>query len=149
MYNEIFKVCTETNQHQPFLTSPLTSGWAGQSQSRIKLDPGKQAWCLACSACYFENIWGLGLSKMASITTDNKTEFERYTWILCFGHNLHLAVCKALSFDCLKSLVQTFSSQTKWWGAWRKSRSLIYQYKSSLGVWVCDTYNVQATLQML
>ena len=88
-----------------------------------------QSWCLGCSALYSDHTsdslhealeetvsekWGLNLSNMAGITTDNacnnKKAFENYTWIPCFGNNLHLAAGKALSLDPVSSppmLVQT------------------------------------------
>lgn len=53
--------------------------------------------------------WGLDLLKMAGITTDNasnnKKAFENYTWIPCFGHNLHLAVGKALGLPHVSSVL--------------------------------------------
>ena len=60
--------------------------------------------------------WGLDLSKMTGITTDNasnnKKAFESYTWIPRFGHNL--AVGKAIGLDrvakCLSRLRATLSA---------------------------------------
>lgn len=53
--------------------------------------------------------WGLNLLNMAGITTDNasnnKKAFENYTWIPCFGHNLHLAVGKALGLPQVSSVL--------------------------------------------
>uniref|UniRef100_A0A673G4Z9 BED-type domain-containing protein n=1 Tax=Sinocyclocheilus rhinocerous TaxID=307959 RepID=A0A673G4Z9_9TELE len=57
----------------------------------------------------------------AGITTDNATNnkkaFEDYTWIPCFGHNLHLAVNKALEINrvsaVLSRLRKTISAFTR------------------------------------
>ncbi|XP_047139289.1 zinc finger BED domain-containing protein 4-like [Hydra vulgaris] len=58
---------------------------------------------------------------MSGITTDsasnNKKAFEDYTWIPCFGHNLHLAVNKALDINrvsaVLSRLRKTISAFTR------------------------------------
>lgn len=59
---------------------------------------------------------------MAGITTDNASNNQKafkdhYTWIPCFGHNLHLAVNKAVTIDrvsaALSRLRKTVSSFTR------------------------------------
>ncbi|KAL1281651.1 hypothetical protein QQF64_000454 [Cirrhinus molitorella] len=94
-----------------------------------------QSWCLGCcglntdhtAECLKEAFeekledWKLVIVKMASITTDNATNnkkaFEDYTWISCFGHNLHLAVNKALQVNrvsaALSKLRKTISAFTR------------------------------------
>ena len=66
--------------------------------------------------------WGLDISKMVGITTDNalnnkKAFQDDYTWIPCFGHNLHLAVNKGIGIDqvsaALSRLRKTVSSFTR------------------------------------
>lgn len=68
--------------------------------------------------------WGLDLSKMVGISTDdaynNKKAFANYSWIPCFGHNLHLAVGKALGLNCVskclsrrRTTVSAFSRSSK------------------------------------
>lgn len=92
-----------------------------------------QSWCLGCSALHsghtpdtlkeaLEDIvkdsWGQDMAKMCSITTDNASNnrktFADYTWIPCFGQNLHLAVKKAIDIDrvasCLSRLRKTLSA---------------------------------------
>lgn len=57
------------------------------------------------------------MAKMSGITTDNATNnrkaFSNHLWIPCFGHNLHLAVKKAIEIDrvasCLSQLHKTVS----------------------------------------
>ncbi|CAM4652314.1 unnamed protein product [Leuciscus chuanchicus] len=91
-----------------------------------------QDWCLGCSALYSDHTadtvkealeeiitysWGLDMANLAGITTDNASNnrkaFSEYTWIRCFGHNLHLAVNKAIDIDrvasCLSRLRKTVS----------------------------------------
>lgn len=132
MYSEIPKLYTETRNvieaelaHHPSFacTSAIWTSRAADANMAITFQYiteslETQSWCLGCSALYsnhtsdsvheaLEEIvsekWGLNLSNMAGITTDNawnnKKAFENYTWIPCFGHNLHLAVGKALSLD--------------------------------------------------
>lgn len=98
-----------------------------------------QSWCLGCSALYSDHTadtlkealeeiitdsWGLDMANMAGITTDNvsnnRKAFSEYTWIPCFGHNLHLAVNKAIDIDrvasCLsrlRKIVSGFSRSNK------------------------------------
>ncbi|XP_065127446.1 E3 SUMO-protein ligase ZBED1-like [Paramisgurnus dabryanus] len=81
------------------------------------------SWCLGCSGlntkhtgeslkeAFDEKIleeWKLDISKIAGITTDNASNNQKackddYTWIPCFGHNLHLAVNKAVNIDRVSS----------------------------------------------
>ncbi|KAI4827546.1 hypothetical protein KUCAC02_030934 [Chaenocephalus aceratus] len=57
------------------------------------------------------------MAKMSGITTDNASNnrkaFADYTWIPCFGHNLHLSVNKAIDIDrvasCLSRIRKTVS----------------------------------------
>ncbi|XP_075719862.1 E3 SUMO-protein ligase ZBED1-like [Rhinoderma darwinii] len=92
-----------------------------------------QSWCLGCTALHTDHTaesldeafqetiteeWKLDLSKMAGVTTDNASNdiraFGEYNWVPCFGHNLHLAVNKALDIDrvaaCLSRLRKTVSA---------------------------------------
>ncbi|KAJ7992907.1 hypothetical protein DPEC_G00266940 [Dallia pectoralis] len=91
-----------------------------------------EGWCLGCSALYSDHTadtlkealeeiitdsWGLDMANLTGITTDNASNnrkaFSEYTWIPCFGHNLHLAVNKAIDIDrvasCLSRLRKTVS----------------------------------------
>ncbi len=98
---------------------------------------GLHSWCLGCSGLNsdhtaeslreaFDEVitdeWKLDIAKLAGITTDNasnnqKAFKEDYIWIPCFGHNLHLAVSKAISLDrvsaALSRLRKTISSFTR------------------------------------
>ncbi|XP_015256757.1 PREDICTED: zinc finger BED domain-containing protein 1-like, partial [Cyprinodon variegatus] len=78
-----------------------------------------QSWCLGCVGLHSEHTgdslrealeeivqesWKLDTTKMAAITTDNasnnKKAFQQhFTWVPCFGHNLHLAINKGLDID--------------------------------------------------
>jgi len=147
MNNEIPKLYTETRNliqaqltSQPFFacttdiwTSRAVDAYMAVTIQYITESWETQSWCLGCSALHSDHTseslhealeemvsekWGLDLSKMAGITTDNasnnKKAFQSYTWIPCFGHNLHLAVGKALALDrvsaCLSRLRTTVSS---------------------------------------
>lgn len=92
-----------------------------------------QSWCLGCSALHSDHTsdtlkealedivkdaWGLDMAKMCGITIDNASNnrkaFADDTWIPCFGHNLHLAVKKAIDIDrvasCLSRLRKTVAA---------------------------------------
>ena len=72
--------------------------------------------------------WNISMSRITSSTTDNSSNFVAAfdcEWISCFGHNLNLAVSKALQIDrvqqCVRkchSLIEVFSR------SWKKSRDL-------------------------
>ncbi|XP_053289312.1 E3 SUMO-protein ligase ZBED1-like [Pleuronectes platessa] len=77
--------------------------------------------------------WGLDEHKLVCITTDNGANIVAairnfgWSWLNCFGHNLHLAVCHGLdsdkdrtarAFGLCKSLVNTFNL------SWLKRRDL-------------------------
>lgn len=100
-----------------------------------------QSWCLGCCGLNTDHTaeslkeafeekledWNLDIVRMSGITTDNATNnkkaFEDYPWIPCFGHNLHLAVNKALDINrvstalsrlrktyfCLHKITKTFT----------------------------------------
>jgi len=89
-----------------------------------------QSWCLGCCGLNTDHTaeslkeafeekledWKLDIARMSGITTDNATNnkkaFEDYTWIPCFGHNLHLAVNKAIgskNYYCLHKIIKTFT----------------------------------------
>uniref|UniRef100_A0A8C2KQJ3 HAT C-terminal dimerisation domain-containing protein n=1 Tax=Cyprinus carpio TaxID=7962 RepID=A0A8C2KQJ3_CYPCA len=99
-----------------------------------------QSWCLGCvglntehtAECLREALeemiqeaWKLDMSYMAGNTTDNasanKKAFQQdFTWVPCFGHNLHLAINKGLDIDCvsgflsrLRKTVSAFSRSPK------------------------------------
>ncbi len=113
----------KTNEHGEAINADMqfiTASWEMQS------------WCIGCSALQSDHTadtlkealedvimdsWGLDMAKMSGITTDNVTNnrkaFSNYLWIPCFGHNLHLAVKKAIEIDrvasCLSRLRKTVS----------------------------------------
>lgn len=78
-----------------------------------------QSWCLGCVGLHSEHTgdslrealeeivqetWKLDITNMAGITTDNasnnKKAFQQhFTWVPCFGHNLHLVINKGLDID--------------------------------------------------
>lgn len=94
-----------------------------------------QSWCLGCCGLNTDHTaeslkeafeekledWKSDIARMSGITTDNATNnkkaFEDYTWIPCFGHNLHLAVNKALDINrvsaVLSRLRKTISAFTR------------------------------------
>ncbi|XP_039510154.1 E3 SUMO-protein ligase ZBED1-like [Pimephales promelas] len=94
-----------------------------------------QSWCLGCCGLNTDHTaeslkeafeekledWKLDIARMSGITTDNATNnkkaFEDYTWIPCFGHNLHLAVNKAIEINrvsaALSRLRKTISAFTR------------------------------------
>lgn len=83
---------------------------------------------------FFENMleeWAIKNTDLVSITTDNATNmikaFEDFPelWLGCFGHNLNLAISKALKIQrvdtavrACRHLVQSFSQ------SWKRSRAL-------------------------
>ncbi len=83
---------------------------------------------------FFENMleeWGINKKDPVCITTDNATNmikaFEGFldVWLGCFGHNLNLAISKALKIPRVETavkacrhLVQGFSQ------SWRRRREL-------------------------
>lgn len=121
-----------TQMMQPSLPTVL------EVHSKVQSTP---SWCLGCSDLYSVHTadslhealkkmvskkWGLDLSKMAVITTDNafnnKNSSENYNCLSCFGHKsfhgIHLAVGKALGLACVSSflfrqLCLPFPGQTK------------------------------------
>ena len=144
---EIPKLYTETSQVidtllkcQPFFacttdlwTSRAVDSYMALTVQYISETWEMHSWCLGCSPLYSDHTadclnealeeivevkWGLDLSKMVGISTDNasnnKKAFANYNWIPCFGHNLHLAVGKALGLDrvskCLSRLRTTVSA---------------------------------------
>ena len=75
--------------------------------------------------------WGLSISRVVATTTDNGSNFVaafamlQCEWLSCFGHNLNLAVMKAVNIDRVQqavkkchSLIEVFSR------SWKKSRDL-------------------------
>nr|XP_055062477.1 E3 SUMO-protein ligase ZBED1-like [Misgurnus anguillicaudatus] len=107
-----------------------------------------QSWCLGCCGLNTDHTaeslkeafeekledWNLDIIRMSGITTDNATNnkkaFEDYTWIPCFGHNLHLAVNKALEISrvsaSLSRLRKTISAFTR---SPKLSRQLVKKQK--------------------
>ena len=80
--------------------------------------------------------WNISMSRITSSTTDNGSNFvAAFTsinceWVSCFGHNLNLAVSKALQIDCVQRcvrkchwLIEVFSR------SWKKSRDLRQKQK--------------------
>ncbi|XP_051800213.1 E3 SUMO-protein ligase ZBED1-like [Acanthochromis polyacanthus] len=83
---------------------------------------------------FFKNMleeWGIKKQDLCCITTDNATNmvkaFEEFTdlWLGCFGHNLNLAISKALKIQrvdtavrACRHLVQAFSR------SWKRKRAL-------------------------
>ncbi|KAL6456345.1 hypothetical protein MHYP_G00348880 [Metynnis hypsauchen] len=99
-----------------------------------------QSWCLGCVGLNSEHTgdgirealeeivqetWKLDISKMSGITTDNasgnkKAFIQDFTWVPCFGHNLHLAIKKGLDIERvaaalsrLRKTVSAFSRSPK------------------------------------
>jgi len=75
--------------------------------------------------------WGLDISHVVATTTDNGSNFVaafsvlQCEWLSCFGHNLNLAVMKAVNIDRVQqavkkchSLIEVFSR------SWKKTRDL-------------------------
>ena len=129
IYNETNQVIKAQLQCQPCfaLTTDLWTSRAVDAYMALTIQYitptwELQSWCLGCTPLYSDHTadsirealeemvcekWGLNMSNMAGITTDNasnnKKAFEHFTWIPCFGHNLHLAVGKALGLDNIKT----------------------------------------------
>jgi len=134
MYNEIPKLYTETRNivqaqiaDQPFFacTTDIWTSRAVDAYMAVTIQYINNTYSDHTSDSLREALeemvserWGLDMSKMAGLTTDNasnnKKAFESFTWIPCFGHNLHLAVGKALALDrvsaCLSRLRRTLSA---------------------------------------
>ncbi|KAL1250025.1 hypothetical protein QQF64_021030 [Cirrhinus molitorella] len=159
IYNEIPKLYTETRDfiqsqlaHQPFFacttdiwTSRAVDAYMAVTIHYITESWETQSWCLGCSALYSDHTavcvhevleeivsekWGLNLSKMSAITTDNasnnKKAFENYTWIPCFGHNLHLAVGKALALTRVSNVLSRLRTTVS---AFSRSNNLMRKLK--------------------
>ncbi len=105
-----------------------------------------QSWCLGCiglnsehtAECLREALeemiqeaWKLDMSYMAGITTDNasanKKAFQQdFTWVPCFGHNLHLAINKGLDIDRVSG---SLSRLRKTMSAFSRSPKMLRQLK--------------------
>lgn len=143
MYNEIPKMYNETRsiisaQLRPtpntffscttdLWTSRTVDTYMAVTVQFITQSWEMQSWCLGCSALYSDQTaealveiitdsWGLDMDNLAGITDNvshNRKAFSEYTWIPRFGHNLHLAVNKAIDIDrvasCLSRLRKTVS----------------------------------------
>jgi len=97
-----------------------------------------RARCIGCVTLYvnhtavelkdsFDDVllqWGLEATWMSGLTTDNasnnKCAFKQYEWISCFGHNLDLAIRKALVIEQvnkalirLRKLISGFDRSSK------------------------------------
>ena len=84
--------------------------------------------------------WNISMSRVTASTTDNGSNFVaafgsmECEWLSCFGHNLNLAVSKAVQIDrvqrCIRkchSLIEVFSR------SWKKNRDL-RQKQEALGL---------------
>ncbi|XP_063757877.1 E3 SUMO-protein ligase ZBED1-like [Eleginops maclovinus] len=141
MYNETRAIISAQLSHTPntffscttdLWTSRTVDTYMAVTLQFITQSWEMQSWCLGCSALYSDHTadtlketleeiitdsWGLDMANMAGMTTDNASNnrkaFSEYTWIPCFGHNLHLAVNKAIDIDrvasCLSRLRKTVS----------------------------------------
>lgn len=121
-------------------TSRATSTFMAVTLQFVTETWDMQSWCLGCvglntehtAECLREALeemiqeaWKLDMSYMAGITTDNasanKKAFQQdFTWVPCFGHNLHLAINKGLDIDRvsgslsrLRKTVSAFSRSPK------------------------------------
>lgn len=137
MYNEIPKIYDETRSMisaqlaaKPFFacTTDLWTSRTARAYMAVTLQYITKAWeieswCLGCSALQSEHTaeslkealadivtesWGLDMTKMSGITTDNasnnrKAFADDFNWTPCFGHNLDLAVKKAIAIDRVAS----------------------------------------------
>ncbi|XP_044155948.1 E3 SUMO-protein ligase ZBED1-like [Bufo gargarizans] len=140
LYTEIRRVVEAQLVEVPFFacttdlwTSRATDAFMALTIHFITEEWEMQSWCLGCTALYTDHTadslheafeesltedWKLDISKMSGLTTDNASNniraFEEYSWVPCFGHNLHLAVNKALDIDrvaaCLSRLRKTVSA---------------------------------------
>ena len=76
--------------------------------------------------------WGLRASRQLCLTTDNATNMinavERLQWshLTCFGHNLHLAITKAIKNDqrCERSLALCRKIVSAFSMSWKRKRDL-------------------------
>lgn len=97
-------------------TSRAASSFMAVTLQFITKSWDMQSWCLGCVGLHSEHTvdslrealeeivqetWKLDIPNMAAITIDNasnnKKAFQQhFTWVPCFGHNLHLAIKKGL-----------------------------------------------------
>lgn len=121
-------------------TSRASSSFMAVNLQFITESWDKQSWCLGYVGLHSEHMgdslrkaseeivketWKLDIANMTGITTDNATNnkkaFEQdFTWVPCFGHNLHLAINKGLdighvsgALSRLRKMVAAFSRSPK------------------------------------
>uniref|UniRef100_A0A671RC50 BED-type domain-containing protein n=1 Tax=Sinocyclocheilus anshuiensis TaxID=1608454 RepID=A0A671RC50_9TELE len=138
-------------------TSRATSTFMAVTLQFVTETWDMQSWCLGCiglnsehtAECLREALeemiqeaWKLDMSYMAGITTDNasanKKAFQQdFTWVPCFGHNLHLAINKGLDIDrvsgSLSRLRKTVSAFTHTLGLLKQ------QFSSNSDITVLET----------
>ena len=147
LYNEIKNTVTDSLVGNRFY-SCTTDLWTSRANScfmavtlQFITESWKmKSWCLGCAGMHSDHTgdslkealeemvhetWKLDMSDMAGITTDNasnnKKAFEEaFTWVPCFGHNLHLAVGRGLNvgrvpevLSRLRKTVSAFSRSPK------------------------------------
>ena len=144
IYSETRDLITQYIKEKPFYacTTDLWTSRAADTFMSITMQYITQSWelhswCLGCSGLNsdhtgdslreaFDEVvteeWKLDIAKLAGITTDNASNNQKafkddYTWIPCFGHNLNLAVNKAINIDrvstALSRLRRTISAFTR------------------------------------
>ncbi|KAI4830840.1 hypothetical protein KUCAC02_002446 [Chaenocephalus aceratus] len=139
IYNETRSIISAQLTPKPFFsctmdlwTSRTVDTYMAATVQFITKSWEMQSWCLGCSALHSDHTantlkealeeivtdsWVLDVAKMSGITTynasNNRKAFADYTWIPCFGHNLHLSVNKAIDIDrvasCLSRIRKTVS----------------------------------------
>lgn len=84
-----------------------------------------------------QETWKLDITNMAATNaSNNKKAFQQhFTWVPCFGHNLHLAINEGLDIDrvsgALSRLKKTVAAFTRW-------PKMTQQLKKKQTAWSCQ-----------
>uniref|UniRef100_A0A671SCA6 BED-type domain-containing protein n=1 Tax=Sinocyclocheilus anshuiensis TaxID=1608454 RepID=A0A671SCA6_9TELE len=127
LYNETKEIVMNRLGRKTFY-SCTTDLWTSRATSTfmaVTLQFVTETWDIQTLEEMIQEAWKLDMSYMAGITTDNasanKKAFQQdFTWVPCFGHNLHLAINKGLDIDRvsgslsrLRKTVSAFSRSPK------------------------------------
>uniref|UniRef100_A0A3B4U3F6 BED-type domain-containing protein n=1 Tax=Seriola dumerili TaxID=41447 RepID=A0A3B4U3F6_SERDU len=113
-----------------------------------------ESWCLGCSALQSDHTaeslkealediviesWGLDMTNMSGITTDNasnnrKAFADDFNWIPCFGHNLDLAVKKAIAIDRVASSLSRLRNTISAFSRSNKMTRMLKEKQASLNL---------------
>lgn len=153
LYNSVKQTIMAQLEEKPYFscttdlrTSRASSSFMAVTLQLITKSWDMQSWCLGCVGLHSEHTgdnlreafeemvqetWQQDLGYVAGITTDNasnnKKAFEQdFTWVPCFGHNLHLAINKGLDVDRVSAALSRLRRTV---AAFSRSPKMIRQLK--------------------